>query len=1421
MKIHGLDLDNSPLISQDKSLRYAQNIAIGEGNQSYINEDGFELKFDINNAIDEIFGLPINNAEPTKIIGTIPTNIGVVLFCICGDRDCIIYIKTNSDDPIIDKICYTLHNAQNKLNFDSTRPIHGDYIYNYKEELIVTFTEGVDPNANETRVINLTSPYGGQYDNNSTILYKITDISSLNLIPDVEYPEMTINVDEGGNLKTGAYQIAISYKLQDGTYTNYSILSVPVIVCGNYGEDYAPNSEINRKIIVSFDKPDISYNTYKLGIVHCNGISQDCYETEDIILENELNIYTISNLNNYNTIVLDDIFIKNISYIREKTLVNYNNRLIRGNVQTLNYKNLHNDLKTFTKNNLIVTAISDDKSKIINTNDRYFKFGEAYVLFAGYFDYKGDLINIYHIPNKFNTTGIPYITSLDNNQGIEFLLSNNSSNQVYIGYNNDIELNDIISYKGSYKTTIMGLVETDSYFKINSISSYTLTDETRLISIKSIVKTVTIHGNDYNIPCIEITNNADVDRDIIIKYTIQYNRKTLLEGIVVNYKTSIYTFDNNNYTSEIINNLLDTNYNTKKTFNINEKINIPKNTSKIIALIDEIDSIEQAARDVVQCLYKYDSLPTYNPILISNDIYYKLAINIEGNISPNIQKYVKSVAYFYIEHNTYNSRILSQALCVPDTNIVNFASNQEYKGQFEGKYALRFYPFEYLYNKISKLKANIQFKYNIGTTDGESTTDGIDFETIGGGGTLDKTYIVQKQEGTDTDPTLGGVEPDGVKILDCDINDITLLNNDIIKDPNDPTINKTISLEYISNDNTSQQNIAGDSYYRTKDLNIENYPNAIINKDDSDIITSSKANDYYIADIINPAENLYSNLDNQKLQIASPIIPINSIKPITLTGDTFLSYLTLRLTTPAEGFRYGDSNFKEGDSNATVFRWIFTFPIESKYNIIARYSDNIIDKPYFLHDAILQKYVELLGTSYKVDNYINTNVGKGYNPVYNENGIEQFTYYKEIPGTSNHPYRIIRSLAQNPESISLNWRTFKTDDYKDLPFNRGEIISLKTDNKNLYIQQKYGLHLLQQRDQLNNDDANNSYLGTSDLFNMEPKEIVYSPSGYIGCESYFDTNINIAGYVVIDAVHKKIFLINGDKPLEISNIRTREYFEKLIDASLINPYNKQGRIINYNEDRNILYITQINGNDVNGKTMSFSPLNKAWVSFHTYIPDLGFVNRNGLFWGKNGILYQPNSTIKGKYFGTSVELSVIQFILNENTIYNKLLKTIVWKDQVSYKGDNYIQHFFKETINHIMVHNFDQCSGELDVVFNSNPKEWWNGDTGTNKINLWRFNKLFDLVTNPENPFMIDDITPNYANLKWKDSKPDYKWYKVNRFICQFIYLTMWCDNTPVTKQINGNEIEEYHEWELIDVHPEWQLDNRNDQTYGNKDNNQ
>ena len=1387
MKIHGLDLDNSPLISQDKALRYAENIAIGEGNQSYINEDGFELKFDIRENITSLltnildsseFDTEIFNNGSFDIIGTIPTNIGVVLFCVFNHTqktyggqfytNCIVYLKTNENDPYIHTLIYdTKHEDDISLNFSVNHPIHGDYIYNYKQELIITFTEGVSEEANETRILNIDDPDGCDEplttSDGKTKVYTIITPNALNLIPDVEYPTININVEEGGNLKSGAYQIAIAYKLKDNSYTNYSILSVPVIVCGKYGEDIKPDIEINRKIIVNFNEPaNNNFTHYKLAIVHCTDTAQNCYETEDVKIENTSQSYIISNLINYDAIVLDDIFIKNISYIKEQTLVNYNNRLIRGNVQTLNYKGLNEKLLDICNNHITITQdrISSLSYSNINTDVvRYFKTDETYVLFAGFFDYKGDLINIYHIPNG---------------DEIGFKINKLSQPPIYVGIKNV----DTFNFIDNYST-----IDTDVCF--NYIPFTFINDSNRAININPHSTTVN------NKPAAEATiTNLINERDLIFSFSV--TAKSLQTSSTTNRITiTIYERKASGLTS-LYSNSTSLSRNSTLNLNVRTTINFEANESKSIVVQVQVNGY--TSNSVLQL--NHEDLP----INTVGD-YYTLNAEITN---VDIPDQVKSVAYFYIEHNMYNSHILSQGLLIGDTDINNFNTTiQQYEKQFEGNKSLRFYPFEFLYNKIPKLNGNLQiikqlnaFYPNTESTDKKSITiSKNENESF----VFEKSYNVliptkdgKANEDIDLDEN-ATIDPSGIRISDTDVLEL--------KEYDKLTPVKDCMLEYIEPDNVSLQNISGDSFYRIINKNVDDV-NGI-----HDIQSSSHIyNTPLIAELINPSENLYSNIKHQKLQIASRLIPLhnNNGHVESLIGDTFISHLTLRITTPSKYYCYGDSERPGLDSNNTVYRWILTFPIESRFNLNARYGANIINKPYFLHNGNETQYKELLGLNYKVDNFINTSVGKGYNPVYNENGVEDFEYYDEIPETYNHPHRVIRSLSQSSESVKLNWRTFKTDDYKDMPFNRGDIISLKTDNKTLYIQQKYGLHLLQQRDQLNNDDANNSYLGTSDLFNMEPKEIVYSPSGYIGCESYFDTDVNIAGYVVIDAIHKKIFLINGDKPLEISNIKAREYFEKLIDADLINPYNKQGRIINYNEDRNILYITQINNNDTNSKTMSFSPLNKSWVSFHTYIPDLGFVNRNGLFWGKNGKLYQPNSTIKGKYFGTTAEPSVIQFILNENTIYNKLLKTIVWKDQVSYKGDDYIQHFFKETINHIMVHNFDQCSGKLNVAFNES-KEWWNGDTGTNKINLWRFNKLFDLVK-PDNTslFMKDAITPDLNTLR-----VDYKWYDVNRFICQFIYLTLWCNNTN------------NHEWELIDVHPEWQLDNRNDQTYTTKENNQ
>ena len=1378
MKIHGLNLDQSPLIAQDKSLSYAENIAIGEGNQSYVNEDGFENKISILDDIQKNSSeINIVENDILHVIGTIPTNIGFVLFCVLNDvnnitkESFILYYKNNELIKII-------HFENNNANLNINRPIHGDYIYNYKEDLIICFTEGIGENTNETRIINVNNP---KFETESKVYNRILDkdLKEFKLIPDITYPALNLDVQIGGNLLTGAYQIAIKYKLNDGSYTNYSILTPSVIVSGEYGEDNAPNTEINRKIKVSFNKPeDINFKTYRLAIVHIIETGNNCYETEDIEL-NDTNEYLISNLNNYESIILDDIFIKNIAYIKEQTIINYNNKLIRGNVQTLNYQDLN--LKDFTDKNFEVKIDRvREYTKVINKDVRYFKDDEIYVIFVGYFDNKGDLINIYPIPNINND-------KLNNNVGFYIKPSNTNNIRDYCECDLGIYGKELTVINNQYSLNIHPIdrlhvydwtlnwntnyFDSNRYFSINTYSENIDTGITDPISGESvyIMNNIAQITNQLDVKCIYKFKNK------FTIYLTQFETDTNNINLILKIGNTTKHIEYNEI-SENIEGLtyIGFEYDINETFELN-----PKDSIDISLHVIGSTDITNDASTLNGFIRISDLNGELNSELITIYKNFNKIPEISIRCTKDLPQGVNSIAYFFIEHNTYNSRVLSQALVLPNTDIINFTNNQEYDGQFQGTNSLRLYPFEYLYNKISKLKTKIKWNRIIGNVNGSTNTSSgeITFDKSPFEGTLDKSYAV-----IDGDLVSKKYEADGVKILDCDIEDSTLIN---ITNPKN-----IINLEYVSNDNTSQQNIAGDSYFKTNDLN----------KDDLQF-----KNIYYIADLINPADELYSNLNNQTLQIASNMINKTEAKNFNaLIGDTYLSYLTIRATTPSKSFRYGDSENIELDSNSTVFRWIFTFPIESKYNIKNRFSNNIVDKPYFLHGAKLEEYKELLSLSYKVDNYINTPTGKGYSTVYNENGIEKFDYYDTIPGTNNHPYRIIRSDIQNVESIDLKWRSFKSDNYKDMPFNRGPIISLKTDNKNLYIQQQYGLHLLQERDQLNSDDANQSYLGTSDLFNMEPKEIMYSPSGYIGCESYFDTHINTVGYVVIDSVHKKIFMLNGTKLNEISNLKTREYFKKFIENDLKNPYNKRGRIINYNEDKNILYITQLSGNNKTSKTMSFSPINNAWLSFHTYIPDFGFVNRNGLYWGKNGVLYQPQSSIKGKYFDNTPNDSIIQFILNENTIYNKLLKTIVWKDQVSHRDSDYIQYFFKETIDNLMVHNFDQCSGKLDVAFNNDPKKWWDGSTGVNKINIWRFNKLFDLVENPNNPIIKNHIIPETNNLK-----VDYKWYSINRFICQFIYLTLWYNNNEDNKS-----------WELIDVNPEWQIDNRNDQNYGNQNNN-
>lgn len=1423
MKVLGLDLDNSPHIAQDKSLRYAKNITIDNKGQSYFNERGFDFIGELDDILENhptnqhIIPYIYSDADNHKynIIGTIPTNVGVVLFCVVehwnnADKsdlqtnDAIIYLNLDDNNPTVKRCLYSTSGA---FGFSIDRPIHGDYIYNYKENLIITFTEGTDESANETRIINLTDPfYDGNNGDDTAIGYDITvdEVDSFNLIPNVTYPELQLEVKDGGNLKTGAYQIAIKYRLDDGTYTNYSPLSTSLIVCGNYEEDYALGIEINKNITISFRNSGIKYKHCRFAIVYITDEAQLSYETDDISISGVSTTHIVSDVSYLSTISLDDIFIKNISYIRDNTLVNFNNRLIRGNVKTLDYSKLDSELKEFTENHLDVQLSWNPTPNYINTTRRYFKSGEVYVLYAGYYDYKGDLVNIHHIPwkeNTYNIKSFPIGFSAINahmipykSEKISTIISGDWDIYPPISLNNPIDeikktINDgetISSERNRYFTlSVTSNVSSVATSKQKLLPKGKIKLPNCPITYSNETSQGGLNPSDYTVQVLEITNKTAINQIIGIQCNMVIQKTDMLPKDLT---LQLCSYDVTSIVNQIENESeeeLGNYYEIPESLILNTASINPGDSNYVEIHNNNILSFSE--NEVKYILFEFkisqtakgNTAPDFSWI---TDIFSPIAsweptytlspnINIKANLTGKtdlMNKYISSIVYFFVEHNINNSRIVTQGFAMRDTETNNFGKNQTYKNPFGGNNA-RFYTFEYLYNKINSIRGKLKPLY--------FETDVLKFVK---NEELDDDIKVfpAKWKGENFDGFDANPNESGTRFLDADINSLTIDTSRATKD---------VSLEYINANISSQNNIAGDSYYR-----IEKGFDGFNKGTDNEEWARG-----YIADLINNSETLYSDVNNQKLQIASNVINIKGSSDVItpLVGDTFIGYITLRATAPSSDYRYGDAQAKELDSNATVYRWIFTVPLESKFNILARFSINNVDKSFKYHSKRGNELREFYQLSYQVDNFINSSVGKGYSPVYNENGIETFTYFEEIPGTQDHPYRIIRSQLQSAENANLNWRLFRSDDYKDMPFNRGEIIALKTDNKNLYIQQTYGLHLLQLRDTLSNTDEGTSYLGTADIFNMEPQEVTYSPSGYIGCQSYFDTHVNVIGYFVIDAVHRRIFNINGDKVSNMTALNALKWFDGNLVKDVVNPFKNNGRIWAFNEDTSILYLVQ----NVNNKqfTISFSPIANAWISFHDYNPIVGITNRNGLFWFDKHGIYAISKNNYGRFLKDDsgnqlIKESYIKFILNDNNSYNKLLNNIAWKDRVDIVNNLLptVNEFYK-TINEILVHNDDQCTGYKLVKFND---IWYNGTTGVNKVNLWRFNNVNDI--HKQIPFMITDLVVDESALKHKA-----KWYDVNKFICQYVYCIMKFNNS------DNNRL-----WELIDVNPEWILDNRNNQ---------
>ena len=243
-------------------------------------------------------------------------------------------------------------------------------------------------------------------------------------------------------------------------------------------------------------------------------------------------------------------------------------------------------------------------------------------------------------------------------------------------------------------------------------------------------------------------------------------------------------------------------------------------------------------------------------------------------------------------------------------------------------------------------------------------------------------------------------------------------------------------------------------------------------------------------------------------------------------------------------------------------------PLKSIYHNIVECVDNInfrhaesVDSNYFpaTSGKEILKYVgtsagtESTGESKNVGDYTHQD-----NMKYNEDYSAVNDIRTAIPlplknvQQTDFPTRAHRSAKVDNTSIIDNYRVFLANQFRDLPKNRGDLWKLSTFNNLLYFHMEDSLFAAKGKQSMQMKDGSEAFVGSGDIFQQEPDEIIQTEDGYGGTQSQWASLTTRNGYFFVDKVRGKVFLM-ADQLEEISNAGMEAWFRENLDSEL-DPY---------------------------------------------------------------------------------------------------------------------------------------------------------------------------------------------------------------------------------------------------------------------------
>lgn len=416
------------------------------------------------------------------------------------------------------------------------------------------------------------------------------------------------------------------------------------------------------------------------------------------------------------------------------------------------------------------------------------------------------------------------------------------------------------------------------------------------------------------------------------------------------------------------------------------------------------------------------------------------------------------------------------------------------------------------------------------------------------------------------------------------------------------------------------------------------------------------------------------------------------------------------------------------------------------------------------------------------------------------------------------PNRAIWSDKSSLEETKNNWVIYRPINFYDFPKSYGDLISIdKVIHNQMLVRFSNKAQVYNALTTVDVKNAPSAYVGKGNLFSSAPPiDISDTDIGYAGSQHKFFLRTEF-GQVFIDSKRGQIILLNGDKPIDL----TDKGVDKWCSENL--PFNITRTIPNIDIDNNFngiglhgvydqfyqrLIITKLDylplvstiiyrngrfydtaitiegGGKVDYKeiflsdtdyfcnkswTLSFCFKTNAWTSFHSYQPlyYIGYPNyfQSGVASG----VWNHNKSFNSycNFYGEQAPYVVeYPFVYK---LQDEILQNI--KEYVTVRKYSDFTTFYEpdETIffNKSIIYNGQQCTGILNLVpkpknnlsaYLTYPK--YNTDSKdilvTKSDNFYNYNTFWDILKDKSVPTFTTTCAMNQEDKKLNDSNMDY-----------------------------------------------------------------